>query len=89
VFHPLAKSARALEPGSSAKAALSLASPGNPFWEFASGQREEKSAISWYLAGTLPNWQGTPLAVAVALEEDRRGLAQEIGRGVLQKAIQP
>ena len=32
--------------------------------------KQSKSISSWYLAGTLPNWQGTPLAVAILIEGD-------------------
>jgi hypothetical protein len=52
-------------------------------------ENRERSSVSWYLAGTLPNWQGAPLAVVVALEENNRPQASLIGRSLLEKAVQP
>jgi hypothetical protein len=66
---------------------LALVSEGNLFWEYSSAKTDKTPAISWYLAGTLPDWQGTPLAVAVALEEDDPALARWLGRSVLTKAF--
>jgi hypothetical protein len=60
-----------------------------PFWERASVAGQGRASVSWYLAGTLPNWQGAPLAVVVVLEENNPQQASLIGRGVLEKAIQP
>jgi cell division protein FtsW (lipid II flippase) len=67
----------------------SLALDGMPFWERASVAGQGRASVSWYLAGTLPNWQGAPLAVVVVLEENNPQQASLIGRGVLEKAIQP
>ena len=62
---------------------------GKPFWEYSSTSTDKRTPISWYLAGTLPNWQGAPLTVVVLLEENDRQQASLIGRSVLEKAIQP
>jgi Cell cycle protein/Penicillin binding protein transpeptidase domain len=77
----------ALSSDSAQKATSTLAINGQPFWEYASLKNDKK--ISWYLAGTLPNWQGIPLAIVVALEENDPDQARIIGRGVLDKAIKP
>lgn len=45
--------------------------------------------VTWYVAGTLPNWSSTPLAIVVLLEEDNPALAEQIGRMVLKKAMLP
>jgi cell division protein FtsW (lipid II flippase) len=89
VFRPLTESSAALNAHLVEKAALTLTSPGNPFWEYTATQPETRAAISWYLAGTLPNWQGIPLTIVVALENDDPALARSIGRGVLKRAVQP
>jgi cell division protein FtsW (lipid II flippase) len=69
--------------------ALRLASQNQPYWEW-SGRGQSKSAInSWYLAGTLPNWQGTPLALVVLIEGDEPVMAQTIGRQLIQESIKP
>jgi cell division protein FtsW (lipid II flippase) len=62
---------------------------GSPYWQFSGHGGESTSTVTWYLAGTLQDWPGTPLTVVVALEEDNPALAQAIGRGMLAAAIQP
>ena len=44
---------------------------------------------SWYLGGTLPEWKGATLAIAVLLEQNDPQRVQEIGRSMLQNAIYP
>ncbi|MCJ7695992.1 MAG: hypothetical protein MUO40_11295, partial [Anaerolineaceae bacterium] len=44
--------------------------------------------LTWYLGGTLPEWQGTPLAVAIVLEKYDPILAQELGRLLLTQATE-
>jgi cell division protein FtsW (lipid II flippase) len=54
-------------------------------------QGEQEGAnpgLTWFLAGTLPGWNGTPLALALVLEEDNPALAEEIGHAVLRAALQ-
>lgn len=71
------------------KVAESMHDKDNLFWEYATGNKTENSAITWYIAGTLPDWSGTPLGIVVVLEENDPTLAKEIGQSVLQRAIQP
>jgi len=59
------------------------------FWEYKSEGSEKIQPVTWYLAGTLSNWSGTPLAVVVVLEENAPTLAATIGQGVLKKTIAP
>jgi hypothetical protein len=64
---------------------------GQPFWQ-ASGkgvETQEHKTITWYLAGTLPEWQGTPLALVVAIEEDNPTLAKYIAQTLLNAALEP
>lgn len=63
--------------------------PGQPFWAYQSQGSSQVEPVSWYLAGTLPNWSGTPLTVVVVLEENTPNLAETIGSEVLLKAIEP
>jgi len=63
---------------------------GQPFWQ-ASGKGVETQGhktITWYLTGTLPGWQGTPLALVVTLEEDNSLLIESIGQAILKEALQ-
>ena len=66
-----------------------LQSHGNPFWEYTGTGQDKSHPITWYVAGTLSNWKGTPLAIVVALEESAPARAKEIGSEVLKTAIQP
>jgi cell division protein FtsW (lipid II flippase) len=66
-----------------------LRSENKPFWEYKGNGLDKTRPVTWYLAGTLLNWSGTPLAVVVVLEENDPSLAAAIGRGVLQKAVEP
>ncbi|MHC1785336.1 MAG: FtsW/RodA/SpoVE family cell cycle protein [Anaerolineaceae bacterium] len=68
-------------------AATMLAAKDFPIWEASGGTPASSSgSVSWYLSGTLPSWQGTPLAMALVLEENNPGLAQSIGRQMILTA---
>lgn len=79
----------ALDATTSKQILSTLTIPGKPFWEYDSIHQDQRSPLSWYLAGTLPDWQGAPLTVVVLLEENNPQQASLIGRSVLEKAIQP
>jgi cell division protein FtsI/penicillin-binding protein 2 len=57
------------------------------YWSF-TGAGDE-TPLTWHLAGTLPDWSGTPLALVILLEEDNSKLAEEIGGELLDTALQP
>jgi hypothetical protein len=59
----------------------------NPFWSYTSVTNDPP--LTWHIAGTLPDWSGTPLALVVLLEEDNRPLASEMGQELLDTALQP
>jgi cell division protein FtsW (lipid II flippase) len=64
---------------------ISILQSGNdPFW-FSAGKStsSDKTVTSWFLGGTMPGWQGTPLAIAIALETDDVSKAIAIGRELL------
>ena len=88
------KPTQALPHAAADQTADALAVEGESFWQslatapFGSGQKGE-GGISWYIGGTLPDWGGPPLAIAVLLEEENPALAEQIGQAVLQAAMQP
>jgi cell division protein FtsW (lipid II flippase) len=47
------------------------------------------TAVTWYVAGTLPNSDSKPLALVLLLEEDNPLEAIAIGSSILQEAISP
>jgi hypothetical protein len=71
-------------------AAESLASEAVSLWESqAVAPNGPDQTVSWYVGGTLPAWKGSPLVVAVLLEENDPAAAQSAGRAVLQVAMRP
>jgi cell division protein FtsW (lipid II flippase) len=59
------------------------------FWGWSTSVPSAGKSFTWYLGGTLPDWQGMPLAVVVLLEENNASLAQSIGTNLLQTATSP
>lgn len=70
-------------------AARMLTRSDSPIWEAYGIGKNGDATVTWYLAGTLPDWQGTPLALVVVLEENNPTAAGKAGLAVLQAAIQP
>lgn len=62
---------------------------GQPFWQWNAGAGQDTKTISWSIGGTLPDWQGSPLAVAVLLEDNNQAWAAYIGQKLLETATQP
>jgi cell division protein FtsW (lipid II flippase) len=76
-----------LTPEGADAAAGILAAQDLPIWESSGGTPPgNPGAVTWYLSGTLPSWQGTPLALALVMEENNSGLAQSIGRQMILAA---
>jgi cell division protein FtsW (lipid II flippase) len=76
--------------------AQALSSGELPIWQVVAADKEatDKSSdtnlgYAWYLGGTLPDWKGATLAIAVLLEENDPQIVQEIGRSMFQNAIYP
>ncbi|MBI3738620.1 MAG: hypothetical protein HY258_06210, partial [Chloroflexi bacterium] len=69
--------------------AQKLAVEDQPYWEWIGKAESDKEPLTWYLAGTLPNWQGLPLTIVILIEGDRPLTAQSIGRQLIQAAIKP
>ena len=43
----------------------------------------QEEPLTWYIGGTTPEWSATPLAIAIAIEEDAPDLALTIGNTLL------
>jgi peptidoglycan glycosyltransferase len=78
------------------KTASSLADQELPIWYAVSEVHENEGApedakpgYSWFIGGTLPEWTGAPLSIAVLLEEKDSPRVLEMGKALLQKAMQP
>jgi cell division protein FtsW (lipid II flippase) len=88
VILPVGPSNQALTAISASLAANMLAQPGEFFWQSLSSNQAGAGSVTWFIAGTLPRWPGTPLAVAVVLEENDPLLAQMIGQRLLRAAVE-
>ncbi len=71
------------------QAVSNLSSQDMPVWETVAAFSEGQTSLSWYVAGTLPTWSGSPLALAVLIEADDAPLVQSIGKTILASALQP
>ena len=74
---------------SAADTAQAMMVSGQPFWQWNAIATQANQTYSWSLGGTLPDWQGAPLAVVVLLEENNPGQAGFIGQTLLETAINP
>jgi hypothetical protein len=74
-------------PGPFAREAAQAFAGENPYWSYTSTTNDPP--LTWHLTGTLPDWNGTPLALVVVMEEENRSLAGTIGQGLLGTALQP
>lgn len=80
VVLPALDEPRELIPASAAnEAALSFVREGNAYWSHTGLGSINETTVSWWVAGTPPDWQGAPLALVVVLEEKNAPLAERIG----------
>jgi cell division protein FtsI/penicillin-binding protein 2 len=90
VLPPLSEARQALPALQADRAATHLSIPQLQMWQtIALAPSGDASAITWYLAGSNPGWEGPPLALALVLEEDNPSLAEEIGQRLFQAALLP
>jgi hypothetical protein len=84
------KTQRILPEQAASGTAAGLAVSGQPIWQtiaVAAGSPKTEQKVTWYLGGTQPGWNGTPLALAILLEDDNPTLAEEIGQKLLRTAM--
>ncbi len=86
----LEKSHPVLTVTASDSVATSLSVNGKTYWQASAvAPNGSDKWVTWYLAGTTPDWQESPLALALLLEENNPAVAQEIGQSVLEAAMIP
>lgn len=71
------------------EAALHYSVARGAFWQWRTTAATSRQTLTWYLAGTLPGWKGTPLAVVVLLESGDVAVATRIGSNLLGAAAYP
>jgi cell division protein FtsW (lipid II flippase) len=74
-------------PVSSRAAINDLKVANKPYWQVNASAHAADRQLTWYLAGTTPDWPNTPLALVILLEENNPRLAQEIGTQVIEKTL--
>lgn len=89
VILPAGVSETALNSDGAIQAANFLARGDSPVWEAYGLGKSDTATVSWYMAGTLPDWQGTPLTLVAVIEEDNPEAVGKIGFEVMQAALQP
>jgi hypothetical protein len=89
VLLPLASEAvQVVSPDSTVNRLKMLTVPGENFWETTtSTQDDDGTGITWFLGGTAPSSETTPLALALVLEETNPELAKVLGEEILGAAI--
>jgi membrane peptidoglycan carboxypeptidase len=88
VLPPLGESKQVLPKNAADAVATSLAVNGLPVWQSTGRALNGTNTVTWYQAGTLPTWNGAPLALIVLLEEDNPEVAVVIGQAMIQAALQ-
>jgi cell division protein FtsW (lipid II flippase) len=75
---------------STAQTIQTLAQANQKIWRsLGLAQSGKDKVATWYIGGTLPGWQGAPLAVVVLLEENNPVLADQIGQGLFNSVLAP
>jgi hypothetical protein len=60
-----------------------------PQWQWRVTSTTSGQTLTWYVAGTLPDWQGSPLTVVVLLESADVAAATTMGSELLAYALNP
>ena len=67
-----------------------LTQEGSALWhQTGHAASDQGRMLTWYIGGTSGDWQGTPLAVAIAIEDNQPALAQQIGSQLLNMVTEP
>jgi hypothetical protein len=85
----LGKPVEAIQASAADEAITSYLVTDQTYWQYIAHAEENQSAFTWMIGGTPPNWQATPLAIVVILEEDNDRLAERIGKAILSDAMHP
>jgi cell division protein FtsW (lipid II flippase) len=89
VLPALGTPSEAIQASAADETAQSLVVDGESYWAHVGQAKSDESSVTWFIAGTPPNWQASPMVVVVLLEEDSERLAQRIGKELLVDAMNP
>ena len=89
VLPALEKPIEVIQASAANEAAASYLTSGENYWSHIGQAKNNESNITWFIAGTPPNWQSAPLVVVVALENNDEKLAHQIGKEILLQSMNP
>jgi hypothetical protein len=89
VLPALGEPRKAVSASDADEAVQSFIQAGQNYWSHVGLATGDESDVTWFIAGTPPNWQAAPLVVVVALEENNPHLAERIGRELLIDSMNP
>lgn len=89
VLPALGTPVEAIESSAADETAQSLIVDGESYWAHVGQAKSDESSVTWFIGGTPPNWQASPMVVVVLLEEDNVRLAGRIGKELLVDAMNP
>jgi cell division protein FtsW (lipid II flippase) len=89
VLPALGTPSEAIPASAADETARALIVDGESYWAHVGQAKSDESPVTWFIAGTPPNWQAAPMVVVVLLEEDNVRLAQQIGMELLVDAMNP
>jgi hypothetical protein len=55
-----------------------------PAWEMTSSNFSEEDPVHWYISGTLPSWQASPMVFVMTLESGNSSTAKLIGAEIME-----
>ena len=80
---------QALSDSAADTAAQSMIGDRENAWGETGEAQSDESPVAWFIGGTPPNWQASPLVVVVLLEGEDTELAKTIGEELLATAMNP
>ncbi len=81
------KPAEVIQIAAAHEAATSFILEGKPYWSHSSNTSTEKATITWLIAGTVPDWKGTPLVLVISLEENNITFIENIRNKIFDIAL--
>jgi cell division protein FtsI/penicillin-binding protein 2 len=88
VLPPQEESTRVYTAGSVASTVETIRPSGQAYWSaVGTALNGDGKKVAWFVGGTLPSWQGTPLSIALALENGDAQAAQKAGAAVMAAAM--
>jgi cell division protein FtsW (lipid II flippase) len=89
VLPALGTPSEAIPASAADETARALIVDGENYWAHVGQAQSDESPVTWFIAGTPPNWQASPMVVVVLLEDESPRLAQRIGNELLVDVMNP